>query len=91
MVFLDDFEHAIEVMVSHPEIAPILQGRVRRKVLRKFPYCIIYSIVGDEIRYLISLPSTSPTVLLAAPPLRAPPYQALPSPLFAFPPGYPII
>ena len=52
LAFLDDFEHAIEVIVSHPEVAPILQGRVRRKVLRKFPYSIIYSVVGDEIRIL---------------------------------------
>ena len=52
LVFLDDFEHAIEVIVSHPQVAPILQGRVRRKVLRKFPYSIIYSVVGDEIRIL---------------------------------------
>ena len=51
-VFLDDFEHAIEVIVSHPQVAPIMQGRVRRKLLRKFPYSIIYSVVGAEIRIL---------------------------------------
>ncbi|HEY9073765.1 MAG TPA: type II toxin-antitoxin system RelE/ParE family toxin [Desulfobaccales bacterium] len=52
LAFLDDLEHAIEVIVSHPVAAPILRGRLRRKVLRKFPYSIIYSIVGEEIRIL---------------------------------------
>jgi toxin ParE1/3/4 len=51
-VFLDDVEHAIEVVLSHPGSAPIIKGRVRRKLLRKFPYSIIYSVVGDQIRVL---------------------------------------
>jgi len=52
VIFLDDLDHAIEVIASHPEAAPILRGRLRRKMLRKFPYSIIYSIVGEEIRIL---------------------------------------
>jgi plasmid stabilization system protein ParE len=52
LIFLDDLEHAIEVILSHPEAAPILRGRLRRKMLRKFPYSVIYSIVGEEIRIL---------------------------------------
>jgi plasmid stabilization system protein ParE len=51
-VFVNDIEHAIEVIVSHPEIAPIIRGRVRRKALRKFPYSLIYSIVDAKIRIL---------------------------------------
>ena len=51
-VFLDDVEHAIEVLLSYPEIAPIIKGRVRRKLLQKFPYSIIYSVVGNQIRIL---------------------------------------
>lgn len=51
-VFLDDLEHAIELIVSHPEIAPLIQGRARRKAFRRFPYSLIYSVVGDEIRIL---------------------------------------
>lgn len=51
-VFLDDLGHAIEMTVSHPELAPLIRGRVRRKTLRKFPYSIIYSLVSAEIRIL---------------------------------------
>jgi plasmid stabilization system protein ParE len=41
--FLDDLQHAIDIIVLHPEIAPIIRGRVRQKLLRKFPYSIMYS------------------------------------------------
>jgi toxin ParE1/3/4 len=51
-VFLDDVGHAIEVVLSHPGSASIIKGRVRRTLLRKFPYSIIYSVVGDQIRVL---------------------------------------
>jgi plasmid stabilization system protein ParE len=51
-IFLDDIQHAINLITSHPEIAPVVEGRVRRKLLRKFPYSLIYSIVGEEIRIL---------------------------------------
>ncbi|MEW6326349.1 MAG: type II toxin-antitoxin system RelE/ParE family toxin [Thermodesulfobacteriota bacterium] len=52
--FLDDVQQAIEVLLSHPEIAPVIKGRVRRKTLRKFPYSIMYSVVGNQIRVLAS-------------------------------------
>jgi toxin ParE1/3/4 len=51
-IFLDDIQHAIDVIISHPEIAPIVKGRARRKLLRRFPYSLIYSVVGEEIRIL---------------------------------------
>lgn len=51
-VFLDDIQHAIDLITSHPEIAPIAKGRVRRKLLRKFPYSLVYSASGEEIRIL---------------------------------------
>ncbi len=50
--FLDDLEHALTVITAHPEAAPLVQGRVRRKVLRKFPYSLLYSVVGSDIRLL---------------------------------------
>ncbi len=35
-VFLEDIQHPIDLITSHPEIAPIVKGRVRRKLLRRF-------------------------------------------------------
>ena len=51
-IFLDDIQHAIDLITSHPEIAAIIKGHVRRKLLRKFPYSLVYSVVGEEIRIL---------------------------------------
>ena len=51
-MFLNDIQHAIDLITSYPEIAPIIKERVRRKLLRKFPYSLIYSVVGEEIRIL---------------------------------------
>lgn len=51
-VFLDDLEHAMGVVAAHPDLAPLIRGRVRRKMLRRFPYSIIYSAVSSEIRIL---------------------------------------
>lgn len=50
--FIDDLEHALGVIRHHPQIARIIRGRARSKVFRRFPYSIIYSVVGFEIRIL---------------------------------------
>lgn len=51
-LFLGDLEQAIELIESYPEVGPLIRGRVRRKSLRKFPYSLIYSVIGAEIRIL---------------------------------------
>lgn len=52
MSFLDDIQKAIEDIALFPEAGPLAKGRVRRRVLRKFPYTVIYSIRETEIRIL---------------------------------------
>lgn len=37
---------------AFPESAPILLGSVRRKVLRRFPYSLLYSIRPEGLRIL---------------------------------------
>jgi plasmid stabilization system protein ParE len=51
-IFLDDIQHAIDLITCHPEIAPIVNGHARRKILSIFPYSLIYSVGGEEIRIL---------------------------------------
>ncbi|MDI6773545.1 MAG: type II toxin-antitoxin system RelE/ParE family toxin [bacterium] len=51
-VFLDEVEHAIRGIREFPDAAPPLVGRVRKRVLAKFPYSLLYSITDDEIRVL---------------------------------------
>ncbi len=51
-VFFEDLERAIQMIMEHPEVSPVLQGRVRRKILSKFPYSIMYSVASGKIRIL---------------------------------------
>jgi toxin ParE1/3/4 len=51
-IFLYDLEKALNVITQHPESSPVVRGRVRRKILKKFPYSLIYTLTGDVIRIL---------------------------------------
>jgi toxin ParE1/3/4 len=50
--FLRVVEEGVSQLLAFPESAPVLRGRVRRKVLRRFPYSLLYSIREGEIRIL---------------------------------------
>ena len=51
-IFLNEVEQALTSIVKHPEAAVVLRGKVRRKLIRKFPYGILYSVTPDGIRVL---------------------------------------
>ncbi|MDF1741805.1 MAG: type II toxin-antitoxin system RelE/ParE family toxin [Verrucomicrobiales bacterium] len=42
-------DSALEVLRSHPEIAPVYSGRFRRRVVRDTPFGIFYTVVGMRI------------------------------------------
>ena len=50
------FSSAVEAAVAHirehPEASPVIIRGVRRKVLRRFPYSIMYAIKPERIRIL---------------------------------------
>jgi plasmid stabilization system protein ParE len=48
--FLATVRKGIDQLLTFPESAPVLYGKVRRKPLRRFPYSLLYSIRGQEIR-----------------------------------------
>ena len=50
--FLDEVERVANLIRDNPESAPRIYKVVRRKILRGFPYSIMYSIVDDSIRIL---------------------------------------
>ena len=50
--FLAAVEAAVAHIQEHPEASPIIIQNVRRKVLRRFPYSVMYSIKPDRIRIL---------------------------------------
>jgi toxin ParE1/3/4 len=51
-VFIDEIQRAIESILDSPDAAPLIRGRVRKRIVTKFPYSLIYSVRQDEIRIL---------------------------------------
>ncbi|NJL40940.1 MAG: type II toxin-antitoxin system RelE/ParE family toxin [Leptolyngbyaceae cyanobacterium RM2_2_4] len=51
--YLADIESAINLLVRYPATGMVVQGSIRRLILPKFPYSLLYRIVdGDLIRIL---------------------------------------
>lgn len=52
IAFISEMERVTRHIQHNPESAPRILKTVRRKLLRGFPYSIMYSIVDDSIRIL---------------------------------------
>lgn len=50
--FLDAADRAIGVIQEAPERWRIIEGDVRRYLMRRFPYAIYYRLLPDELRIL---------------------------------------
>ena len=47
--FLDSVQRSIGFLKEHPEGAPAVSSNLRRKLLDRFPFGLIYAMEGDEI------------------------------------------
>jgi plasmid stabilization system protein ParE len=56
VTFLDDVQAALKTLTQFPEGSPLLRGRIRRKVLLRFPYTLMYSVRDGQIRILAVAP-----------------------------------
>ena len=52
IAFLGEVERCLRSISKHPEAAPILSGTIRRRVLRRFPYALLYTVKPDGIKVL---------------------------------------
>lgn len=52
VAFITAVEACISEIVEHPESGTRVHGVVRRRLVRRFPYSVLYSIQGDVIRVL---------------------------------------
>ena len=50
--FLKEIDRCLQLIERHPEAGAILRGSVRRRLLRQFPYALLYKIRPDSIRIL---------------------------------------
>ena len=47
--FLDKIDAAIEDIREHPERWPIVKTDIRRRLVHRFPYALLYRVDPDEI------------------------------------------
>jgi hypothetical protein len=47
--FLDAVQRAIELLKEHPEAAPVVSEGLRRKLLDRFPYGLIYAVENETL------------------------------------------
>ncbi len=47
--FLDIIEKAINQIVEEPEIWPEIEPGIKRRLIRRFPYSILYTVHEDEV------------------------------------------
>ena len=50
--FLDEVDRCRQSIQAAPEAGAILRGTVRRRLLRRFPYAVLYKITPSGIRVL---------------------------------------
>ena len=47
--FLDEIDTTIEQILLFPEAGPMTAGKIRKALLRRFPYAILYEARSDEV------------------------------------------
>jgi toxin ParE1/3/4 len=47
--FLDEVAKTLSVLKSSPDRFPIVEGEIRKTLLRRFPYVVLFSIRGAEV------------------------------------------
>ena len=50
--FLKEIERCLRAIAEHPEAGRILRGSVRRRLLWRFPYALLYRIKPHNLRIL---------------------------------------
>jgi len=50
--FVADVRRCTDAIVEHPEAGPVILGRVRRRLCRRFRYGVLYTVRPDSVRVL---------------------------------------
>ena len=50
--FLDEVERCTRAIADYPEAGPLIIGTIRRRLVLRFPYALLYSIKSDRLRVL---------------------------------------
>jgi len=49
---LAEFEHSVNLLLEHPRLGGKWRYGKRRFVMKHFPFGVIYTVVGDQLRVL---------------------------------------
>jgi toxin ParE1/3/4 len=49
---LTEFERSVNLLLRHPQLGALWRHGKRRLIIQRFPYSIIYTVAGEEIRIL---------------------------------------
>lgn len=47
--FLDEVERCTQAIVTFPEAGPLITATIRRRLVLRFPYALLYSIKRDKV------------------------------------------
>ena len=50
--FIADVRRCTDTILEHPEATPVIRGRVRRRLCRRFRYGVLYTIRPGTVRVL---------------------------------------
>ena len=50
--FITEVERCVAAILEYPESGLVLAGTVRRRLVRRFPYGVLYSVQPDHVRVL---------------------------------------
>ena len=50
--FITEVERCVAAILEYPKSGQVVAGSVRRRLVRRFPYAVLYSIKSDHIRVL---------------------------------------
>ena len=52
LAFVSAVEKAVDHVCEYPDSCPVIRGRVHKARVRRFPYSVMYSVVGNKLRVL---------------------------------------
>jgi len=50
--FIAEVRRCTVALAEHPESGPIVLGAIRRRLCQRFPYGLLYTVAGSELRIL---------------------------------------
>ena len=50
--FLAEVRRCTSGMTEHPEAGVVVLGHIRRRLCQRFPYGLLYTVAGNEVRIL---------------------------------------